>query len=278
MVNFVSQIENHHIFLLASAIAFNVILYVIPLILVGIYITNLVFGATNFNSIIAEIILTFMPETEESYLLISKILLEINKIFKVSNFVGIVGVLSLLWLSSTVFSSVRNSLNIVFEAKATKVFVFYKLQDVVLTIILSVFILILSYFLPLVNLISQALFDNLPQNIAFLLKKATIQIAWITVYFLFFLFVYLFLPNIKLKFNFVVFCALLCTVFAEASRHFFTYYINNIANYSRFYGAYGFVAGIVIWIYYLFFIILFSGEISRFVFSRFFNKSFIKEK
>lgn len=263
--DFIIQIERHHIFLLSAAVAFNVILYIIPLILVGIYITYLIFGTNNFNNVAADLLFTFLPETEQSYSFVSELLKETDKIFSVSSFVGWVGILSLLWLSSTVFSSLRSGLNVVFEAKTTKVFVLYKIKDIFLTFILSVFVLILGYALPLINLITKSLFDSLPESLGNLLSKATWQITWIILYFVFFLFVYKFIPNRKLSFAIVLISSIICTILAEVSRQVFTYYLLNIANYSRFYGAYGFIVAIVVWIYYLFFIILFSGELSTFI-------------
>ncbi len=264
--DFIAQIERHHIFLLSAAVAFNVILYIIPLILVGIYLTYLFFGTNNFNNVAANLLFTFLPETEQSYYFISELLQETNKIFSLSSVVGWIGILTLLWLSSTVFSSLRSGLNVVFDAKTSKVFVFYKIKDILLTFILSFFILILGYVLPFINLITKSLFDSLPDWLGDLLSKATLQITWITLYFVFFFFVYKFIPNRKLPFPIVLLSSVFCTILAETSRQVFTYYLLNIANYSRFYGAYGFGVAIVVWVYYLFFIILFSGELSSFIF------------
>lgn len=275
--DFVIQIERHHIFLLSAAVAFNVILYIIPLILVGIYLTYLFFGTNNFNNVAANLLFTFLPETEQSYSLVSELLKETDKIFSVSSVLGWVGILTLLWLSSTVFSSLRSGLNVVFDAKTPKVFVFYKIKDILLTFILSFFVLLLGYALPLINLIAKSLFNSLPDWLGNLLSKATLQITWITLYFAFFFFVYKFIPNRKLPFAIVLLSSIFCTILAEISRQIFTYYLLNIANYSRFYGAYGFIVAIVVWVYYLFFIILFSGELSTFIFYRQQKKNIEKE-
>jgi len=79
--DFVVQIERHHIFLLSAAVAFNVVLYIIPLILVGIYLTYLFFGTNNFNEVATNLLFTFLPETEQSYFFVSELLKETDKIF-----------------------------------------------------------------------------------------------------------------------------------------------------------------------------------------------------
>ncbi len=267
ILDFVDKIEKHHIFLLSAAVAFNVLLYIIPLILIGIYITNLFFDTNFFNSLLAELLLSFLPETEQTYLIISNLLLETQKIFSVSSFVGLVGTVSLLWLGSAVFSSLRSSLNVVFEAKAKKVFVIYRFKDIALTIMLTIFILILGYALPLVSILSKSIGELLPSMLLVFFTKLTTQIVSIILYFLFFFFIYKFIPNTKVPFLIVLFASGICTILAEASREFFSFYIKFIANYSRFYGAYGFLVAVMVWIYYLFFIILFSGELSTYILS-----------
>ncbi|MGQ9819877.1 MAG: YihY/virulence factor BrkB family protein [Candidatus Kapaibacteriales bacterium] len=269
---FLDQIDSHHIFLLSAGISFNVILYVIPLILVGIFFTNLIFGINNFNNIVADIILSFLPETENTYSIISTILKETDRIFSVSSIVGWIGIGSLLWLSSTLFSSLRQGLNIVFGAVTNRVFVVYKIKDIILTLALNIFILLLSWVFPLINLFKRTIASNLPPFLASIFSIVSTQFFWISIYFLFFFFVYKFLPNIKIQLKIVILSSILCTILAEISRYLFTYYILNIANFSKFYGAYGFLVSMVLWVYYLFFIILFSGELSIFIFRKFTSK------
>jgi membrane protein len=269
---FIDRIDSHHIFLLSSAVSFNVLLYFVPLILVGIYITNLFLNLETFNSLIAELLLSFLPDTEQTYSIISNLLLETNKIFSVSSFVGLVGIISLLWLSSTVFSSLRSCLNVVFEAKATKIFVIYRVKDIALTILLTIFILLLGYALPLISILNKAIADLLPTWLENLFNRATVQIIGASLYFIFFFFVYKFIPNKKIPLKIVLTSSVFCTIFVELSREFFSYYVKYIANYSRIYGAYGFFVAVLVWVYYLFFIILFSGELSVFIFSKRINK------
>lgn len=265
------QIVSHHIFLLSAGISFNVILYFIPLILIGIFLTNLIFGINNFNNIVADIILSFLPETENTYSIISTILQETDKIFSVSSVVGWIGLGSLLWLSSTLFSSLRKGLNIVFGAVTNRVFVLYKIKDILLTLALNIFILLLGWVFPLVNLAKSSIASAFPPFLASIFSIISTQFFWIGIYFVFFFFVYKFLPNKKNPFKIVILSSSICTIFAEISRYLFTYYILNIANFSKFYGAYGFLVSIVLWVYYLFFIILFSGELSIFLFKKFQN-------
>lgn len=271
---FIQQVDSHHIFLLSAGISFNAILYLIPLILIGIFLTKLIFEINNFNNTIANLILSFLPDTENTYSIISSILTETNKIFSLSTIVGWVGILSLLWLSSTLISSLRRGLNVIFDTVTKRVFVFYKIKDILLTIILNFFILLLGYLFPMFNFLKEFIATNLPQTFGKILFVLSAQFFWIWIYFIFFFFVYRFLPNKKVDIKVVLLSSIICTILAEASRYLFTFYILNIANYSRFYGAYGFFASIVIWVYYLFFIILFSAELSMFIL----NKKWTKER
>ncbi len=264
--NFLQQIDNHHIFLLSAAITFNIILYIIPLILVSIFVATRFIDKKSFTELIANLLFSFLPETEGTYFFVSNLLLEIDNIFRVSAYAGWIGVFFLLWLSSTVFSSLRGSLNVVFDAKSTKIFVFYKLKDIVLTIVLSIFILLITYLLPLVEVINKLVGKFLPLTISSILSKMTIQVFWIALYFTFFMFVYKFIPSRRISFKIIIIASAICTVLSEIARMGFTYYLQNFASYSKFYGTYGLIVSILIWIYYLIFIILFSAELTLYLF------------
>ncbi|MFN3305908.1 MAG: YihY/virulence factor BrkB family protein [Candidatus Kapaibacteriota bacterium] len=264
--NFIQQIENHHIFLLSAAITFNIILYTIPLILVSIFVATRFIDKKSFTELIANLLFSFLPETEGTYFFVSNLLLEIDNIFRVSAFAGWIGVFFLLWLSSTVFSSLRGSLNVVFNAKSNKIFVFYKLKDIILTIVLSIFILLLTYLMPLIEIINKFVGKFLPLAISLILSKMTMQVFWIVLYFIFFIFVYKFIPSRHINFKIIIIASAICTVLSEIARMGFTFYLQNFASYSKFYGTYGLIVSILIWIYYLIFIILFSAELTLYVF------------
>ena len=268
ITQFIDRIDRHHIFLLASAVSFNVLLYFVPLILVGIYVTTLFLNIEKFNSLIAELLLTFLPDTEQTYSIISNLLLETNKIFSVSSFVGLIGIITLLWLSSIVFSTLRSSLNVVFETKATKIFVIYRVKDIALTILLTIFILGLGYTLPLISILNRTIAEYLPSWFKSFFNKVTVQIIGTTLYFVFFFFVYKFIPNQKIPLKIVLTSSIVCTILVEISREVFSYYVKYIANYSRIYGTYGLFVAVLVWVYYLFFIVLFSGELGVFIFSK----------
>lgn len=264
--NFIEQIENHHIFLLSAAITYNIILYIIPLILVSIFVATRFIDKNSFTELIANLLFSFLPETEGTYYFVSNLLLEIDNIFKVSTYAGWIGVLALLWLSSTVFSSLRGSLNVVFKVKSTKIFAFYKLKDIVLTIVLSIFILLLTYLLPMIEVANKFVGKFLPDTFSFILRKMTFQVFWIGLYFIFFMFVYKFIPSRRINFKVILIASAICTILSEVARMGFTFYLQNFASYSKFYGTYGLIVSILIWIYYLIFIILFSAELTLYLF------------
>ncbi|MEJ5286839.1 MAG: hypothetical protein CH6_1569 [Candidatus Kapaibacterium sp.] len=269
---FIERIDNHHIFLLSAAISFNILLYIIPLILVGIYIATLFLNKNSFMELISNLLFSFLPETEEAYSFVSNLLLEINNIFSVSSFVGIIGILVLLWVSSTLFSSLRSSLNVVFETKATRIFVIYKLKDILLTLVLTIFILLLTYLLPILIIISKTIINVFPEYISNLLSNLTLQGIWLALYFLFFVFIYRFIPSTRVPFKIVLIASVICTLLSEVARYGFTIYLKSFANYSKFYGTYGLIVSILIWVYYLFFIILFSAELTLYLFPKFYTK------
>ena len=127
---FIDRLEEHHVFLMAGGIAFNIFLYLIPLFLVSVYIVNLIFGADNITQILIKYIDSVLPPTDSTNLLIEDILKEVNLIFQKSSIAGWVGIAVLIWLSSTLLSAIRTGLNRVFDIETPKVFVFYKITKI----------------------------------------------------------------------------------------------------------------------------------------------------
>ena len=62
--------------------------------------------------------------------------------------------------------------------------------------------------------------------------------------------------------------AILNTIFIEISRNIFAWYLINLSQYSKYYGAYATVVSIALWIYYFAFIFLISAEISQMYFEK----------
>ena len=138
---FLIRLEKNHSFLLAAGIAFNILLYVIPLLLVALYIVNLSIGADKITSFLTEIFEQIIPENPMLKDVLTETIKEVYFIFRNSSFLGWIGIITLLWLSSALLSSLRTGLNTVFKIATPKTYFFYKIQDIFLIIAIALLIL-----------------------------------------------------------------------------------------------------------------------------------------
>ncbi len=261
---FIDILDNHHTFMLASGIAFTIMMYAIPMLLVAIFVLSSNIDIETTRSVIQDIFLNFLPPTDNNYSLLNTILNEVQNITEHSALFGLIGIIGLLWLSSALISSIRVGLNTVFELKDTRIFILYRLKDILLTILFSLLILIYSYGLPIISLLIDYFGDALPSIIrTYYSSSALLVISVITSFVIFYL-IFRFVPNQKVNRKIRFISTIISVVGIEISRHIFAYYITSLSNYGKFYGTYAIIISLAIWIYYSALIILLSAEISMF--------------
>jgi len=258
-------LDRHHTFMLASGIAFNVMIYMIPLFLIAIYILSNAIDATTIDFLLQDIFAGFLPPTESNYKFLKSVLSEVRLITEHSTFFGIIGIGGLLWISSTLISSIRTGLNSVFELSYTKIFLIYRLKDILYTILFSLLIMIYSYALPIISFITDLFGSALPPFLLTYFNGSILFGVTIVSSFIIFYFIFRYVPNKKIPSKIVLLSTAICVISIELSRHIFAYYISSFANYGKFYGTYAIIISLAIWIYYSSLIILLSAEISKYL-------------
>ncbi|MBM2813541.1 MAG: putative rane protein [Ignavibacteria bacterium] len=258
---FFEQMADDHAFLIASGIAFSIFLYLIPIALVVIYIITRFIDANAVILSIDNILRNIFPQTESSQALISTILNEIYSISMHSRFFGIIGIIVLLWLSSTVFSSLRTGLNAMFHFPSPRFFLVYKLKDIVIAITLSFLIMLSTFILPASAAIVKYIGEWLPDIYLKYFQTFSSFLLTIFIGFIFFIFIFRFLPNKKLPNKILVFCTVFCVGALEVAKPLFAYYVSYSGSYGKFYGVYAALVTIAVWLYYSAIIILISATL-----------------
>lgn len=262
------RLDAHHTFMLASGIAFNLIIYMIPLFLLVIYVIKVIFDLDVFVDTIEKLLIDYLPPTTSNAELIHTVIDEVTLITEHAALFGWIGVIGLLWISSFLISSIRTSLNTIFHAETNRFFIWYILKDIMLTIIISILVLLYSYALPIVNFIIDLVDSFSPAILEGFLSSLILTSASILTSFVLFLFIYKAVPNTKLPRK-VTFLATGISVLAiELARYLFAWYISSISDYGKFYGTYAVIISMAVWIYYSSLIILLSAEISKFIYDK----------
>lgn len=281
---FSNRLDKHHVFIIAAGIAFNLMMYSLPLVLISIYIVDLVFGVSNIIPVIKEFSKDILPPTQDVQFIVAKILDEASAISQHSTMFGIIGIIALFWVASLLISSLRSSLNVIFEFEPKHNFLIYRLKDILLTILLTVTIFLSTYVLPLFSFLSSIVLEFvkdlhfLPGFVGILVSNISVSAITLILSFLVFFIIYGIIPNQKLPRYVKFYGSLISAGAIEFGRHLFGWYITSVANYGKFYGTFAIIVSLAVWIYYSSLIILFSAEIVKYIHDIRINKSDNKVK
>lgn len=265
-MSFSDRVEEHHTFLMASGIAFNILLYLIPLFLVAVYVLSLVFDTNNLATSLENLAGEFLPPTKDVRSVVHKIIVEVRLINEHSAVFGWIGIFVLLWLSSTLISSIRAALNRIFGIPSPHYFFFYRIKDIILTIIFAVLIFLYSYMVPAVSFFVSVMHKYLPEFTQWFFSELVLTSFSMTTSYILFSFIFRSVPNKRLRRPVRMLATVLSVVSIEISRHIFAWYVSGVSSYGKFYGAYAVVAALAVWIYYSALIILLSAELSKYFF------------
>jgi len=238
------------------------------MLLVALWIINKIFEIEMIASFLTAIAEEILPPNELSNNLLTTTLHEVNLIFGGSSVAGMIGIISLIWLSSTLFASIRTGLNRIFDISTPKIFFLYRIKDIFLTFIIAVLILVSSYAMPIVTLLITTLQENLRPPLSSYFSRFSIMLFSLTTSFVLVFGMFRFMPNKKQPYFIINLSTILSVLFVELSRNIFAWYVGKFGTYGKFYGTYAVIVSVSFWIYYMFLIILLSGEISRFIYEK----------
>ena len=264
--SFFERVEQHHLFLISAGIGFNLLLYLIPLLLIAIYLVNVIFEINSVTSFLTQTLQSILPPNSKTADFLKSTIEEVYGILTHSSVAGWIGILSLLWLSSTLLSSFRTGLNRIFRIPSPHIFFVYKIKDIFLIIALAFLVLFASFIFPITSIIGELLRNSMPHELKYIFSKVYMTAISVINSFLLFYLLFRFVPNKKTKRAIRFLSIGICVVLVELSRHAFAWYIGGVTAFGRFYGTYAILASMALWIYYFVLIIMFSAELSQFVY------------
>lgn len=263
--DFVDITDRRHIFLLSSGIAFNLLLCTIPLVILVLSVVSGVIDEAQTKSTVQNFLVNFLPQNTQATDLIGVVVKELGSVFNARTVAGWIAGIALLWLASTLFSSLRTGLNAIFHIPTPKFFVIYRLKDMLLTIITTVLILVVTLMSPLMTLAESYWTGILPELRQSLLFGFTVRAASLVATTVVFFLLYRLVPNRKLPWPVIFISTGVAVVLWELARILFSWYVNSAANFSKFYGGYVALASFALWLYYSAFVFLLAAELGQYV-------------
>jgi membrane protein len=263
--DFVDITDRRHIFLLSSGIAFNLLLCTIPLVILVLSVVSGFIDEAQTKSTVQNFLVNFLPQNTQATDLIGVVVKELGSVFNARTVAGWIAGIALLWLASTLFSSLRTGLNAIFHIPTPKFFVIYRLKDMLLTIITTVLILVVTLMSPLMTLAESYWTGILPELRQSLLFGFTVRVASIIATTVVFFLLYRLVPNRKLPWPVILISTGVAVVLWELARILFSWYVNGAANFSKFYGGYVALASFALWLYYSAFVFLLAAELGQYI-------------
>jgi len=262
---FVDITDKRHIFLLSSGIAFNLLLCAIPLVILVLSVVSGVIDETQTKYTVQQFLVNFLPRNTQANTAIGEVVKELGSVFSYGTLAGWIAGVALLWLSSTLFSSLRTGLNAIFNIPTPKFFVLYRLKDMLMTIVAAIVILVVTLMSPLLTLVENYWIHTFPEQSVGIIFGLTVRVASLISTVIAFLLLYKLAPNKRLPWPIVLMSTGIAVALWEIARVIFSWYVNGAANFSKFYGGYVALASFALWLYYAAFVFLLSAELGQFI-------------
>ena len=254
--------DDHHIYLAASGIAFNILIFILPTMLVMVFVIGVFMDRALVVGAIEDFLLDVLPPDGGLDAAIDLIKSEINNVLQNSGSAAWIGIPALFWVSLALFGSLRTGLNAVFGFRHERTF-FSSLGRDSLLLLLFVMAVLMSNSAPRIAA-SIADWMAITLTSGLWLRSVVATFVSVTIVYVFFVSLYSFAPNRLPPLSVILSSALLSVIFWQCARFGFGFYVKNFATYGRVYGIYGAAVAVAFWVYYSALVILFSGEIGQY--------------
>ncbi|MEO5989636.1 MAG: YihY/virulence factor BrkB family protein [Candidatus Eisenbacteria bacterium] len=251
---------DHHCVQLAAAITYHVLFSFIPLITILLAVLGFILRDPTQRQIAVDRVLASLP-------LQSGTLID-DSIRNISNQPGtltVIGLLGLLWTASGLFGAVRVALDIAWNVKTGRGFIFDKLFD--LGAVLGLGILLTASLVGTVMVhFAQTMSANQtgplmtgPMQTLFTVLGLAIPAVFS---FVAFLLLYRYIPNVRHDMGDVWPGALVAMLLFEVGKHGFASYVSHFNSYQTLYGALGAVMLFMLWTHISAIIMLLGAELA----------------
>lgn len=261
------KFERHYLWNQASAIAFNIIISIIPFILLSLTVLGIYISQSDIISRLVIYINELIPiqnELKEKF--IYAMIERANELTSHTFWTAVIGFVALIWTMSSLFSSVRDVLNSIFETEGYKNYFIGKLRDLLLVIVTIVLFLITVSLTTVFQLLSELsqnfLRLEILKNLTGLQRYIPQLSAFITTYIMFFV-LYKFVPNFRLPRKVLVYVTLLNAMLFEIMKYVYTFYVIEISSLNKIYGTYAFIVITIFMIYYISLVTVFSATLGK---------------
>lgn len=246
-------------FFLAAAISFNILLSLIPLIMLllsvlGSYLYSDAEIVDHIAQYLSSVVPTLDPRISENLV----------QLMRNRRIVGLVGLAGLAWTATIVFTSLRISLNVVFDVPKGRGLAHGFAVDLLMVILSGILLLASMLLTSWVRVAERFHLPFLPDPGLLLRLGLQYVFPFILTLALCYL-VYEIVPNTSVSAPSALKAAALFSILWEAAKQGFGWYVMHAGTYSLLYGSLGTVAALFLWVNYSTVIFLLGGEVAFFL-------------
>ncbi len=272
----IDKFDNDHIWVLASGIAFNILICLIPFVLIILTILGIYLQSDVVHERLVRYLDSVIPLPGQYKERAIFELIERTKELTSNKFLtGAIGISGLFWTVSGLFSAMRDVLDRVFVLKSEQSYFVGKLKDfglVILSVVLFLASMAITSGMQLVEDYWGTIFG---ENITLTLYQKLVPfIIGFAITFMLFYVLYALVPHWKIQFKVVLFSSFYSSIFFEALKYLFAVYLLNFSNFGRIYGAYATIVVSIFYVYYLSVVFVIGAELGQIYSER--NKLIIK--
>ena len=259
------RVDDHHVFLNASGLAFELFLCIIPFMLIIFAVLGSILASNNIQYQINLFIDTIIPYSEYSEFVKKIIFTRINEVIEYKTIAGIIGGFGLFFAASGLFSSMRTILNQVFGITKNVNLLLGKLRDFALVVMVILIFFLATICAPIIDVLAQSAgqFEELAFFKAPIFQHFFLTLISFTIIFLVFSVLYTTVPLKKLRKRSIIVSAFWAALLWETAKQLFGYYLYHLSSFGKIYGTYALVVVVAFWIYFSSVVFIIGAEIGK---------------
>jgi membrane protein len=257
--------EQDQIFFMGGAIAFNVLVAIVPLALAAVGVAGFFLQAredVNPAEPVVQYLLQVLPPVSPAFAEYMNTTL--NDIISQSTGLFTIGTIIFAWLATRLVGTLRSALREIFDIQQDRGILAGKFFDLQMVFVAGTLLTLNIAITVALGLVTDAGFAilHVAAGQASLLRNLIGQmLAFLTIWFMFVL-IYRYLPSRRIQWRTSLIAATFTALLFELMKSGFAFYFRN-AEYASTYGALGFIAIVVIYVYYMALAFILGGEVGQ---------------
>ena len=253
------QMNHRQIKALPEQIAFNLIMAIVPLLVVIVQLGTYL----SLNTDLVKYLITAYAPQEVQQLLLY--LFDTTSATQSGTLFVLLTAISFFWLISKGFYGISTAANTTYQVPLMKfaylerIFSFMMLCFMILLLVVAIILALFGQ--AIISLVFHLLNIQVDSYMIILLNSLRSTISFIS-YFSFFVLLFYLAPTIKIKIHEIIPGALVTAVGWSVASIGFSFYVNYIANYNKFYGSLSVIIILLFWLYILGYAIMIGLQVN----------------